>query len=144
MPPRPVDQDRRTGRTAEEGDEQSETRPDQAEQPEREIVGEAPPLRRVTLKAGKADTVASIAARYKVRAEQVAQWNKVGSGARFKPGQAIVVYSAAPAVVAKAAPAKRAAPRAKAPTRTAAAKPAARTVVKAGGGKGRAVASAAP
>lgn len=108
------------------------------------LAPDAPPLRRVTLKAGKADTVASIAARYKVRAEQVAQWNKVGSGARFKPGQAIVVYSAAPAVVAKAAPAKRAAPRAKAPTRTAAAKPAARTVVKAGGGKGRAVASAAP
>ncbi|MBL8279794.1 MAG: transglycosylase SLT domain-containing protein [Pelomonas sp.] len=113
------------------------------------LAPDAPPLRRITLKAGKADTVASIAARYKVKAEQVAQWNKLASGARFKPGQAIVVYSAAPPVMAKAAtpaPAKRAATRAKAPTRTAAAKPANRSVAKASGGKGRGnvVASAAP
>jgi len=59
------------------------------------LAPDAPALRRVSLKAGKADTVASVAARYKVRAEQVAQWNRVGSGARFKPGQAIVVYMAA-------------------------------------------------
>jgi len=59
------------------------------------LAPDAPPLRRVTLKAGKADTVAGIAARYRVKAEQVAQWNKVASSARFKPGQAIVVYTAA-------------------------------------------------
>ncbi|MBW8760898.1 MAG: LysM peptidoglycan-binding domain-containing protein, partial [Burkholderiales bacterium] len=58
------------------------------------LAPDAPPLRRVSFKAGKADTVAGIAARYKVRSEQVAQWNKVGSGARFKPGQAVVVYTA--------------------------------------------------
>jgi membrane-bound lytic murein transglycosylase D len=77
----------------------------------------------------------------------VAQWNKVGSNARFKPGQSIVVYSAAPPVVAKSStPAKpRAATRAKAPTRTASAK-GTNTVAKAGSGKGRSnvVASAAP
>ncbi|MBW8846452.1 MAG: transglycosylase SLT domain-containing protein [Burkholderiales bacterium] len=58
------------------------------------LAPDAPPLRRVSFKAGKADTVAGIAARYKVRSEQVAQWNKVGSGARFRPGQAVVVYTA--------------------------------------------------
>ena len=117
------------------------------------LAPDAPPLRRVTLKAGKADTVASVAARYKVGAEQVAQWNKLGKGARFKPGQQVVVYTATPAVtaravVAKAAPASsRPAAKAKAPTRTAKATsvtPA--TVAKARGGKGRGnvVASAAP
>lgn len=74
------------------------------------LAPDAPPLRRVSLKAGKADTVAAIAARYKVKAEQVAQWNKMSANGRFKPGQAIVVYTAntAPpkATVAKAAPAK--------------------------------------
>jgi membrane-bound lytic murein transglycosylase D len=113
------------------------------------LAPDAPPLRKLTLKAGKSDTVASIAARYKVKADQVAQWNKVGSNARFKPGQAIVVYSPAAPVMAKAVPTKTAKPaatRAKAPTRTAAARPAPnRTVAKAAGGKGRnVVASAAP
>jgi membrane-bound lytic murein transglycosylase D len=72
------------------------------------LAPDAPALRRVSLKAGKADTVAGIAARYKVSATQVAQWNRVGSGAHFKPGQAVVVYTAntpakaAASVVAKA------------------------------------------
>ncbi|MBV8035095.1 MAG: transglycosylase SLT domain-containing protein [Pelomonas sp.] len=64
------------------------------------LAPDAPPARRLTLKAGKADTVASVAARYKVGAEQVAQWNKVGSKARFKPGQAIVVYTTVKPTVA--------------------------------------------
>ena len=58
------------------------------------LAPDAPPLKRVSFKAGKADTVAGIAARYKVRADQVAQWNKVGSSSRFKPGQAVVIYTA--------------------------------------------------
>ncbi len=102
------------------------------------LAPDAPPLRRVSFRAGKADTVAGIAARYKVSAHQVAQWNKVGNGARFKPGQAVIVYTAFQ-------------PAAK-PTRTVAARkvarPAAqaRPVAKARGGKGRnnVVASAAP
>ncbi len=112
------------------------------------LAPDAPPLRRVSFKAGKADTVAGVAARYKVKAEQVAQWNKVGSGARFKPGQAVVVYSAAQPIVAKAAtPAARPAAKGKATTTARAAKPAApRVLAKARGGKGRGnvVASAAP
>ena len=113
------------------------------------LAPDAPPARKLTLKAGKADTVASVAARYKVKAEQVAQWNKVASAARFKPGQAVVVYTAFQSTtVTKAAPAStQSTTKAKAPTRTAAAKPAApRAVAKARGGKGRGnvVASAAP
>ena len=48
-------------------------------------------LRRTTVKAGKRDTVASIAARYKVRAADVAHWNDVAPGAAFKPGQKVVL-----------------------------------------------------
>ncbi|MDO9313225.1 MAG: transglycosylase SLT domain-containing protein [Burkholderiaceae bacterium] len=58
------------------------------------LAPDVPPLRRVVLKAGKADSVASIARRYRVGAAQVAQWNDVGTGARFKPGATIVVYEA--------------------------------------------------
>lgn len=54
-------------------------------------------LRQLSLRAGKADTVASVAARYRVSTAQVAQWNKVGSQARFKAGQRIVVYMPAEA-----------------------------------------------
>ncbi len=55
---------------------------------------EAPPLRRVAWKAGKRDTVASVAQRYRVSHAQVAQWNKLGADAAFKPGQTIIVYVA--------------------------------------------------
>ncbi|MGK0583934.1 LysM peptidoglycan-binding domain-containing protein, partial [Proteus mirabilis] len=91
---------------------------------------DAPPLRRVSFRAAKGDTVAAIAARYKVRSEQVAQWNKLGGAGRFKPGQAVVVYTAfTPAPTAKAgtAPAARQAmpTRTKAKAERVAAKPAA-------------------
>jgi membrane-bound lytic murein transglycosylase D len=48
--------------------------------------------RRTTVKAGKRDTVASIAKRYRLGAAQVAEWNSVGASAAFKPGQQVVVY----------------------------------------------------
>jgi membrane-bound lytic murein transglycosylase D len=70
------------------------------------LAPDAPPLRRIALKAGKADTAASIAARYQLKAEQVAQWNKVTAGARFKPGQTVVVYTASRPVVVARAPVK--------------------------------------
>ncbi|MFM9916369.1 MAG: transglycosylase SLT domain-containing protein [Rhizobacter sp.] len=59
-----------------------------------ELAPDVPPLRRVVLKAGKADSVASIARRYRIGMAQVAQWNGVGTSARFKPGMSIVVYEA--------------------------------------------------
>jgi membrane-bound lytic murein transglycosylase D len=59
------------------------------------LAPDAPPLRRMSLRAGRKDSVASVAQRYRVSTAQVAQWNRVGAGASFKPGQSIVVYVAA-------------------------------------------------
>ncbi|HEX2011198.1 MAG TPA: LysM peptidoglycan-binding domain-containing protein, partial [Roseateles sp.] len=57
------------------------------------LAPDVPPLRKVSFKAGKGDTVASVARRYKVSAAQVAQWNQVAARAGFKPGQLLVVYT---------------------------------------------------
>jgi membrane-bound lytic murein transglycosylase D len=48
--------------------------------------------RKTLVKAGKRDTVATIAKRYRLSVEQVAQWNDVGTSAAFKVGQQVVVY----------------------------------------------------
>ena len=48
--------------------------------------------RRTTVRAGKGDTVASIARRYKLAAASVADWNDVRANAAFKVGQQVVVY----------------------------------------------------
>jgi membrane-bound lytic murein transglycosylase D len=66
------------------------------------LAPDAPPLRKISLKAGRRDSVASLAHRYRVSANQMAQWNGVGAGASFKPGQTIVVYVAAKVGKAKA------------------------------------------
>ena len=59
------------------------------------LAPEAPPLRKISFKAGKkGDTVAAVAKRYRVSAEQVAQWNGVGAKAAFKPGQTVFVMQA--------------------------------------------------
>jgi membrane-bound lytic murein transglycosylase D len=86
-------------------------------------------IRRSTVKAGKHDTVASLAARYKLRAADVAHWNDVALSARFKPGQKVVVElpvraHATRTATARAKPAGAAGPvakagRAKAPARSA-------------------------
>ena len=76
------------------------------------LAPEAPPLRRVALKAGKRESVASVAKRYRVSAAQVAQWNGVSAGSHFKPGQAVIVYVAyKPAKSGKAAGAPKAKPK---------------------------------
>lgn len=68
---------------------------------------DVPPLRRVTLKAGRGESVASVARRYRLGTTQVAQWNRVSTKASFKPGQAVVVYLREnQQVVAEAEPAK--------------------------------------
>ena len=79
---------------------------------------EAPPLRKLVLKAGRRDSVASIASRYRVSAAQVAAWNSVAATARFKPGQTIVVYAAQKTSQGKTrrsnhSPANRSPPKAK-------------------------------
>jgi membrane-bound lytic murein transglycosylase D len=49
-------------------------------------------MRRVTFRAAKGgDSVAAVARRYGFSADQVAQWNAVASGAKFRPGQTIIV-----------------------------------------------------
>ena len=48
--------------------------------------------RKTLARAGKGDTVAAIARRFKVNVDQVAQWNKVSVTASFKPGQQVVVF----------------------------------------------------
>jgi len=58
------------------------------------LAPDVPPLRKLSLRAGRHDSVASVAKRYRVNPAQVAQWNGVGAGGRFAPGQGIVVYIA--------------------------------------------------
>ena len=56
------------------------------------LAPDLPPLRKVQFKAGrKGDSVMAVAKRYRVRADQVAQWNGIAAGARFKPGQVVLV-----------------------------------------------------
>jgi len=100
------------------------------------LAPDRPPGRRVSFKAGKkGDPVAAVARRNGVSIEQVAQWNGVGTDARFRPGQTIVLIKpAAPAKAGKrtaTAPTQRATAAAKAPAkRTAASKPAAKPTSK--------------
>ena len=49
-------------------------------------------LKRITVKAGRDDTVASIARRYKLSPAKVADWNKVSASASFKAGQQVVLF----------------------------------------------------
>ncbi|CAN5623970.1 hypothetical protein BH09PSE5_BH09PSE5_41170 [soil metagenome] len=60
------------------------------------LVPDVPPPVKVTFKAAKGDTVASIARRWGVSAAQTASWNSVGQNAAFKAGQTVVVYSSRP------------------------------------------------
>ncbi|MDI1342143.1 transglycosylase SLT domain-containing protein [Polaromonas sp.] len=56
--------------------------------------------RRTTVKARKGETVASIARRYGLRPDAVAEWNKVGSSAAFKLGHQVVLFLPVKAVSA--------------------------------------------
>jgi membrane-bound lytic murein transglycosylase D len=57
------------------------------------LAAEGPVLKRVAFKVGrKGDSVAGIARRYGLRAQQVAQWNKVQPNSRFGAGATVVVY----------------------------------------------------
>ena len=56
------------------------------------LAPDRPPFKRLSFKAGKkGDSVAAVAQRYRVSPAMVAQWNDTTAGARFKPGQAVVV-----------------------------------------------------
>jgi membrane-bound lytic murein transglycosylase D len=49
-------------------------------------------LRRSSVRAGKGDTVASLARRYGLTAAAVADWNRTSPSAAFKAGQSVVLY----------------------------------------------------
>lgn len=70
--------------------------------------------RRAVIKAGRKDSVASIARRYKLSAAQVADWNDVGASAVFKAGQSVILHlpvrakaRSGPVRAIKKAPARR-------------------------------------
>jgi len=92
------------------------------------LAPDGPNLRKMSLKAGRKDSVASVAKRYRVSAAQVAQWNEVGTSASFRPGQSITVYVAGKAArgtsVAKAKGTTLKATRTAAAPRKAAGRPA--------------------
>ncbi len=110
-------------------------------------------LRRITVKAGRSESVASIARKYKAAPAQVAQWNNVPTTATFKSGKQVVVYvpqsAARPAQPRQASaqrtpqrtapstnnasstPVKQVAAATKRPVAKAAAKPATKTATKA-------------
>ena len=48
--------------------------------------------RRLVVKAGRRDTVATIARRYRLAPAQVAEWNNTHAGASFRTGQAVVLH----------------------------------------------------
>ncbi|HZT55999.1 MAG TPA: transglycosylase SLT domain-containing protein, partial [Burkholderiaceae bacterium] len=58
------------------------------------LAPDLPPLRKMSLKAGRKETVAGVARRYRVSPAQVAQWNGTSAGASFRPGQTVIVYVA--------------------------------------------------
>jgi len=98
------------------------------------LVPDAPAMRKVAFKAGKKETVATVARRYRVNAAQVAQWNQVNADAAFKPGQQVVVF------VAYKAPATRHAATKRPVKHAATAKPAAK-MAKGGHGSSKATRS---
>jgi membrane-bound lytic murein transglycosylase D len=91
-------------------------------------------LRRTSVKAGKRDTVESIATRYKVRVSDVARWNEVAPGASFKPGQTVVlelpVRTARAGAKAKGQPKGKATNTAQAQPPKSSSAPAARTAMR--------------
>ncbi len=56
------------------------------------LAPDGPQPRRVTMRASRNDTVASIARRYGIGAEQVAYWNSVTTSTTFRPGQKVIVF----------------------------------------------------
>jgi membrane-bound lytic murein transglycosylase D len=65
-------------------------------------------LKRTVIKAGKKDTVASLALRYGINASSLAEWNKTTPAASFKPGQAVTLFlAAAPRALVKNKPATK-------------------------------------
>jgi membrane-bound lytic murein transglycosylase D len=52
---------------------------------------------RKTIRAGKADTIATLSKRFNVSASNLAQWNKLAANAKLKPGQSLAIFVNVPA-----------------------------------------------
>jgi membrane-bound lytic murein transglycosylase D len=65
-------------------------------------------LRQTAVKAGKRDTVASLAKRFRVSPQSLADWNQVSANASFKVGQKVVLYLPGKALAARTMSAKKA------------------------------------
>ena len=61
------------------------------------LAPDRPQARRMSLRAGRHDSVATVARRFGVRPEHVAHWNSVDVAAAFRPGQSITVFVGAKA-----------------------------------------------
>jgi membrane-bound lytic murein transglycosylase D len=73
------------------------------------LAPEGRALRRVSFRAGpKGESVAAVARRYRVSAQQLAQWNDVQPGGRFRAGETIVVMQPVRAAARPAATPPRA------------------------------------
>ena len=53
-------------------------------------------LKRTLHKAGRNETVISVAAQYRVSKESIADWNRISALAHFKVGQQVVLFLPAP------------------------------------------------
>ncbi|MDB5819723.1 MAG: putative rane-bound lytic murein transglycosylase [Rhizobacter sp.] len=64
---------------------------------------DVPPPVKISARAGKKDTLASIAHRYKTNAAQLARWNNLSPNARLSSGQALVLFVPAGSAAARQA-----------------------------------------
>ena len=65
-----------------------------------------PSLRKQLVKVRKGETMASVAKRYKVSLDQLAEWNKLSTNSALKPGQKLVLMLPGKAKRTKASPAE--------------------------------------
>ncbi|MDQ5897324.1 MAG: rane-bound lytic murein transglycosylase [Pseudomonadota bacterium] len=89
------------------------------------LAPDVPPLRKIEIRARKGDTVMALAKRYRVGANQIASWNRIDDGTRFRKPQSLVLWVPAAAKLAAPVAEKRALAKSrdKTPTRVAASTP---------------------
>jgi membrane-bound lytic murein transglycosylase D len=61
-------------------------------------------MRKQLVKVRKGETMASVAKRYKVSLDQLAEWNKLSTNSALKPGQKLVLMLPGKGKKTKAAP----------------------------------------
>lgn len=76
------------------------------------LAPDRPAVRTVRVKVGPGDTVAAVARRYRVSAQQVAEWNRLKPGAKLRAGQTLVVQLPAKTPTARARDTRKATARA--------------------------------